>query len=369
MLAYSTTSPSEKKKAMLSSRSEIQKLVDQIYEHQSLLRPTYFFVGGPITLSRLSATIQEAVDQTSLPHCVDLSSLIRDYLQKQTSPHTITNRTKQDYLYRLRQYQLPLTTLEQHLSRIGNHNQHFWLRTMSTKYRTESLLETNQLTEHDRQLFIFAEQLNQLVHYHVLLDNCAIIVAHPLTIHYSFDPRHNQHSVAPHLHHRTKPAVTYPDGTKLYFLNDRQVPAELIVNTHSPNRLNIQQLLQENRNVETRREIINHLGIDAVSKQLGCYTIDGPTTYTFQQARFAPHKPNEPSRKVIGYEPATCEYELLSVNLGLRQPGRALKMTNPSLAPGTYHMEFVPNDTITIQEALDFRNQREQKGGSPDQLT
>ncbi len=126
------------------------------------------------------------------------------------------------------------------------------------------------------------------------------------------------------LHCPDGPAVAW-DGLPFFFLNNINIP-ESYLDLSSENKQDLVLLLKE-RNVEVRKEIVNRLGIDALTRGLGAKSID-----------------------------KYYDYELFSIELpGFRRPLTYLKMSNPSLS-NTWHVEAVPPEIKTCQQALAWRD-------------
>ena len=122
--------------------------------------------------------------------------------------------------------------------------------------------------------------------------------------------------------HRTDgPCLVFRDGWELYALNGVAVDKEIVM---TPAKKLDPKLIITTQNTEVRREIIRKIGAERICKKLNAKTID--------------KKGN---------------YRLLSINLGLPEDSKALKMKNPSI--GVYHIEWVPRTVKTVQEALNFR--------------
>lgn len=132
------------------------------------------------------------------------------------------------------------------------------------------------------------------------------------------------------LHCDGGPAVEYRDGYKLYMLNGVKVTEELACTPSE--KIDPGTILTE-KNVEVRREILRKVGAERLLFKLKSKVVD-----------------------------AVDEYELHRIPLGGQTKAMALKMHNPSV-PEVWHVEFVPESTATVQEALNFRN-----GLTPDMI-
>ena len=86
------------------------------------------------------------------------------------------------------------------------------------------------------------------------------------------------------------------------------------------------------KNAEVRREIVRKIGIERVCQKLNAKVLD---------------------KSLNGI------YELLNLDLGDGRSRPYLKMRNPSIK--TYHLEGVPIEIDTVEKALNWRNQSEEK--------
>lgn len=127
-------------------------------------------------------------------------------------------------------------------------------------------------------------------------------------------------------HNFNGPAIEYMDGSKLYMLYGNLVPSYII--TTPVDEFTKETILKE-KNADYRRYIIERIGIERYINLLGAKVID-----TFES-------------QVGG------TYELLLVNIN-GQELSYLKMKNQSI--DEWHVEGVPPDTRTVQEAIMFRN-------------
>lgn len=135
------------------------------------------------------------------------------------------------------------------------------------------------------------------------------------------------------VHRDGGPAIEYRDGTKVYVMNGVTVPAWLAETPES--KLDPMKFV-ELQNVEHRREFVRKFGMDRL---LGVLEHD------------VLHKKGN--------------YELIAIDLKGRLGKRPfLKMLNPST--GTFHVEGVPPNTKTVEEALEWRNGTKR---APSQLT
>jgi hypothetical protein len=117
-------------------------------------------------------------------------------------------------------------------------------------------------------------------------------------------------------------AVRYPDGWGIWCLNGVRVPQHIVEAKDSDFK---PEWFTRETNVEVRREVIRKFGVERVMEHLDAKAVDKDE-----------------------------DYELLELNLGNDIASKALKMVNPST--GTYHIEFVTPDCMTVTQALAFRN-------------
>ena len=125
------------------------------------------------------------------------------------------------------------------------------------------------------------------------------------------------------LHSEDSPSVLYRDGYALYHLNGVMVSKEIVET--SANELNPELIITE-KNAEVRREIVRKIGIERICEKLQTIILD-----------------------------KWDEYELLQLPKleGMQNNPLYLKMRNPSI--GVYHLEGVPSNIKTCQEALSWR--------------
>jgi hypothetical protein len=128
------------------------------------------------------------------------------------------------------------------------------------------------------------------------------------------------------LHSDAGAALLYRDTYSLYSFNGITVPEKLV--TTSAKDLVAREWLKES-NVDIRREAFRKIGIDKVVLDLGGKVIDTLDC------------------------PKGGRYELLMVDIGLKEPRPYLKMRNQSI--GEYHVEGVPSGTETCMQALAWR--------------
>jgi hypothetical protein len=160
-------------------------------------------------------------------------------------------------------------------------------------------------------------------------DGVCFVSRRPTEIHWTDHVEHKDRRI----HCETGPAVAYADDWQVYALHGVTVP-EWLVETPAEE-IDVQRL-KEIENVEVRREFIRRVGIERVYQALGGVELDSET-----------------------FESATGKHDYTLVGLrtwGDEEGARPyLKMENPSL-PGTYHLERVPVGTVTVRDALNFRN-------------
>jgi len=136
------------------------------------------------------------------------------------------------------------------------------------------------------------------------------------------------------LHCSTGPAIQYPDFWSIYALNGVRVTKEIV---ETPAEQLDPNLILTEKNAEIRREIVRKIGVERICQKLQTKTRD----------------------KWNGYE-------LLELPIPeMETKAVYLKMRNPSI--GTYHLEGIPPEITTCQQALRWRT-----GGlewSPSQLT
>jgi hypothetical protein len=134
------------------------------------------------------------------------------------------------------------------------------------------------------------------------------------------------------LHCESAPAIEYVDGFSFYCLNGVRVSKELV--TTRAEELDPKLILTE-QNAGVRREIVRKIGIERVCMKLGAECVD-----------------------------KKLNYELLLLDIGDNRKRPYLKMINPSI--GVFHIEGVPPEIKSVDQALRWRNQSEE---SPIELT
>lgn len=165
----------------------------------------------------------------------------------------------------------------------------------------------------------------------------ALVVAHPVV----------RANAARQPHAEGARAIEFADGWGLYALNGVSVPDWLALTPaeHLP-----PQRVLEIRNGEERREFVRKVGVERICQALG-HRVLGRRTYHFAE-RVGPDGAILPAH--------SSTYELINLDL---KDGRArpyLKMLNPSV-PGVYHLEGVPPDIGSVQEAINWRAHRNKK--------
>jgi hypothetical protein len=136
------------------------------------------------------------------------------------------------------------------------------------------------------------------------------------------------------IHNDNGPAIKYPDGFAIWALNGVRVNKEIV---ETPAEKLDTKLIIKEKNAEVRREIVRKIGVERMCQKLNTETLD-----------------------------KMGDYELLKLKIPeMRQPAIYLKMRNPSI--GVYHLEGVPPEITTCQEALNWRIGG--KEWNPDQLT
>jgi len=123
------------------------------------------------------------------------------------------------------------------------------------------------------------------------------------------------------LHCDGGPAVVFRDGYRVWALHDVRVP-QMIAET--PGEKLDPTLVIKEKNAEVRRELVRKIGVERLTHKLGAKVLD-----------------------------KRGDYELITLEFG----GRVrpyLKMRNPSI--GVWHVEGVPPGTLTVDQALAWRN-------------
>ncbi len=133
------------------------------------------------------------------------------------------------------------------------------------------------------------------------------------------------------LHKNGGLAIEYPDGYGLYSLNGITVPEYLAITPES--QLDI-EFFKKERNADVRAEFIRKFGIERMVN-MG-KSIDSYKNYTNK----------------FWYD---SEYELIDMSSIFTQHKYAPFLRMKNLTTGIWHMEGIPPECKTIQEALDFR--------------
>lgn len=150
------------------------------------------------------------------------------------------------------------------------------------------------------------------------------------------------------LHRSTGKAVEYEDGFGYWFLNGAKM-TKSIVTTPSED-LDV-GLIFQTRNAQQRREILSKIGLERFLKTTPHLVID--TVGEYQLIEFS--LPTFVDRRVRFTRPDGKRDARIESTV---QPmtARALKMKNASV-PGVYHIEGVPSEIASVQEALNWRNE------------
>lgn len=130
--------------------------------------------------------------------------------------------------------------------------------------------------------------------------------------------------VSERLHNEKGPAIEYADGFKVYSLRGIRVPAWVV---ETPVEQMDASKVLEIVDVDVRREAMRRMGLDRLFNKL--------------------------DKKTVHEDKG---YELVDLKLSEEYTGRFLKMSNPSIE--AVHVEGVPNDCKTVDEALAFRNKQ-----------
>ena len=125
------------------------------------------------------------------------------------------------------------------------------------------------------------------------------------------------------LHCHDAAALRYRDGWGIWALNGVRMTQEQVETPAE--QLNPQIVAQES-NAEVRRELVRKIGVERLCAALNARVLDR----------------------------AGEMYELLALDIGDGRFRPYLKMRNPSI--GVWHVEGVPPDIRTVEEALKWRN-------------
>jgi hypothetical protein len=173
-------------------------------------------------------------------------------------------------------------------------------------------------------------------------EHCVFMSEKPTALHLNAAGR-------PHLD-GGKPAIEYGDGWGLLMLNGVRVPHELVAT--AADKLDPVSIATE-KNVEVRREIVKKIGLPNIVRKLG-----GKSVHAWECESYgAPYQQHVAGlgELEVAFPPSKLCYELLEFQFGPEVRARALKMNNPSV--DEIHVEFVPEEINTVQEALAWREQ------------
>ena len=140
-------------------------------------------------------------------------------------------------------------------------------------------------------------------------------------------PKHILQNFNGSYHDSSGPAIEWHNGTKEWYLNGVKVTREIV---ETPADELDARILYSYDNAEVRREIIRKIGVERAIRDLGAKSIDNDGNY-----------------------------ELVLLDLGDDMQRPYLKMKNPST--GTYHLEGVHPDCRTVTQAINWRNESEEK--------
>jgi len=143
------------------------------------------------------------------------------------------------------------------------------------------------------------------------------------------------------LHCDGGPAVQFRDGWTLWYLNGVRVPQWLAETKDvdlAPARI------CQCKNAEVRREFVRKVGLDRIYHALGAMLIHEQTV-----TLATPYS-----------EAWSCRYRLCEMRCGDNVRRRVLEMPNPSL-PGVLHVEYVPVQCETVEQAMNFRLNRSEE--------
>jgi len=141
------------------------------------------------------------------------------------------------------------------------------------------------------------------------------------------------------LHCGTGPAIEYK-GWARYALNGVIVPEWIVMQKDTeidPVRI------KEIKNADVRREFVKKVGLERIRAKLCDKVLDEKTIFL-----------NTPLQQKW-----PCKYSVLRLDFGDRKR-HVLEMENPSL-PGFWHVEYVPDDCVTVEQAMNFRLNRTEK--------
>jgi hypothetical protein len=158
-------------------------------------------------------------------------------------------------------------------------------------------------------------------------DDTVVITPNPKEIHL-IGPEDNKI-----LHNTKGPAILYPDGFALYFLNNIQMTEEQVMTPAE--HMTVESVMKE-PNVDVRRELLRKIGLEKFVRDTKGKVLD---TY------------------MAKYNNKEIEYQLIEITLNISEDevttARVLKMDNPSI--NAQHIEGVEDTCNTVKEALAWR--------------
>jgi len=173
------------------------------------------------------------------------------------------------------------------------------------------------------------EEIYKHLPFFLFLDNVAILIENPVRV-------STENNV---LHADGRKAIEYPSGWGFCYLHGVRVPDWLSLTKDTdidPSRIH------EIINAEIRREFVRKVGLERILYKLKGELLDRKIVVLAT--------PDNPTWN--------CTYELYELQFR-DSKRRVLKMDNPSL-PDTCHVEYVPNRTGNVHEAMNFRLNREE---------
>jgi len=135
------------------------------------------------------------------------------------------------------------------------------------------------------------------------------------------------------LHKDRGAAISYADGWEVFVLNGILVPKHIAMTPSE--RLDPHLIEDVNLGVDVRAQIMKKIGAEQVLRKCKATLID--------------------KKEFTDGEGTKHYYELINLELKDKRRRPYLRMINPSV-PGMEHVEGVPPDTKTVEEALFFRN-------------
>jgi len=151
-------------------------------------------------------------------------------------------------------------------------------------------------------------------------------------------PKHIRFDADGRLHCDGGAAIAYRDGFSVWALSGTRVPQWL---AETPAGRIDPQRIKEIDNAQVRAEFVRKVGLERLYHGLGGRVID--------QKRVVLRTPHNANWE--------CPYELVELSYGEGIKRRALKMPNPSM-PELWHIEYVPGDVETVEQAMNFRLDR-----------